>query len=504
MMPIVETLNSDLDNIQVANSIICDIDDIDKHLINSNSKYNLNLLSQNIRSINCNMPNLNTFLHRSKVSWDILVLSECWLSSNRNIPSLDNYHYISTSSHNTQNEGVVIYYNKHLIVTHEEPCLSDTNCLLLSVNSDTCIIAIYRPPSQTNTSKFINSLDVLLTKLSSYKNIILCGDINIDISSNTTDKRAYDYLNLLAGHRILPGHIVPTHGRTCLDHAMIITNLKATCFIIESSITDHECVAVNLQQVTSSFNNSNKSYLVDFSGLDADLSSFNFNYISEFNDANLATDKFINSLSSFIIKNTRTFKTPLRQRIRKPWITKSLLRVMRNRDNLHKKLKRNPNNETLKVTYHRYRNFCNALLRKAKRNFEKQEVQKCKGNNKKIWDSIKSICNCKKTSIGNISLGSTNPVQSANDFNNFFANVGAELADKIISLNQNSHPVTDSYLYPSCSSSLDSLVLLPTDKEEIQNLINGLNNDSLSGVDFISGKIVKRYANLLIPPILHN
>ncbi|CAG4939258.1 unnamed protein product [Colias eurytheme] len=36
MMPIVETLNSDLDNIQVANSIICDIDNIDKHLINSN------------------------------------------------------------------------------------------------------------------------------------------------------------------------------------------------------------------------------------------------------------------------------------------------------------------------------------------------------------------------------------------------------------------------------------------------------------------------------------
>lgn len=108
------------------------------------------------------MPNLLTLLQRTNISWDVPILSECWLRSERPIPYLDNYSYITTTSHKTQNEGVVIYYKNQFNATYEEPVIADANCLLLKLNTETCIIGISRPPSQINTQNFIESLELLL------------------------------------------------------------------------------------------------------------------------------------------------------------------------------------------------------------------------------------------------------------------------------------------------------------------------------------------------------
>ncbi|KOB74109.1 putative tick transposon [Operophtera brumata] len=191
------------------------------------------------------------------MNWDVIVLSECWLPSSKFIPDLDGFNYIHTTANRTQNEGVVIYYNKFLDISYEEPRVSDANCILLKINSDTCVLGIYRPPSETNTTNFVNSLDMLLTKLRKFRNTILCGDVNIDIIEATKDKRSFEYLNILASHSLLPAHDLPTHGLTCLDHMMLKTKLDATCFVVESSITDHECVALTLVTLTK-FEYSNK------------------------------------------------------------------------------------------------------------------------------------------------------------------------------------------------------------------------------------------------------
>ncbi|CAK1583843.1 unnamed protein product [Parnassius mnemosyne] len=45
--------------------------------------------------------------------------------------------------------------------------------------------------------------------------------------------------------------------------------------------------------------------------------------------------------------------------------------------------------------------------------------------------------------------------------------------------------------------------MLPTDEEEILTFIRGLKDNSAVGIDLISGKIIKRYANLLTSSITH-
>lgn len=132
-------INQGLDSITVAKTISCDIEDIEKYVTN-NRLYNLNIISQNIRSITCNINSFTTLILRSKTEWDVIVLTECWLPSAKYIPDLEGYNSISTTVNKTQNEGVVVYYKNHLNISYEEPQISDANCLLLKLNLETCII----------------------------------------------------------------------------------------------------------------------------------------------------------------------------------------------------------------------------------------------------------------------------------------------------------------------------------------------------------------------------
>lgn len=495
-MQSIENLHSDLDSLQIAKSFSCDIDDVKNYILKSN--FTLNLLAQNIRSVNCNLSNLTTLLQRSEISWDILVLSECWLHSARSIPVLDNYNYASTTSHRTQNEGVIIYYVKNLPVTVEEPEICDANCLLLKINSETCIIGIYRPPNQPNTNNFMRSLDSLLAKLSSFKNIVLCGDINIDIAPNSPDKRSLEYLNVLASHCLLPGHTALTHGRTCLDHVMIKTKFDANCFVFESSITDHETVAISMDLYARPDFGNKTAYSIDFKALDDIIQNTSFQPILESTDANTATDLFMSYLSTAINNNSRLIKIPKRQRVSKPWITKGLLRCMRNRDNLHKKLKRDPANDILKVTYKRYRNFCNSIIKKAKRNYDKKEIENAKGNKKQLWDAIKKISgSTKPNDFSSCLISSVNKDKDINSINNFFANVGKNLAEHATNLTQNMPMSFDA------EPPLNSFVMLPPDEDEVFFLIKELKDKCAVGYDQISGKFLKRYIKFLTTPITH-
>lgn len=328
-------INQGLDSITVAKTISCDIEDIEKYVTN-NRLYNLNIISQNIRSITCNINSFTTLILRSKTEWDVIVLTECWLPSAKYIPDLEGYNSISTTVNKTQNEGVVVYYKNHLNISYEEPQISDANCLLLKLNLETCIIGIYRPPARNDTTSFVNSIDSLLTNLSNFKNIVLCGDINIDITANTEDKRCHDYLNVLSSHSLLPGHTLPTHGLTCLDHMMLKTKLDAICFKFESSITDHECVALNIVQNTKLEYIKKTTSRIDYDGLDSAVQNIDFQPVLNSENVDIATNLLIDYLRTAIKNNTQAVRIPNRKRTYKPWINKALLRCMRNRDNLYK------------------------------------------------------------------------------------------------------------------------------------------------------------------------
>lgn len=485
-----------IDNFSIANS--CLLPSIDNFPIGKQkgSKY-LNITHQNIRSISANLDNFLTLIHRTNVFWDIIILTECWLPKTDNVPNVTNYNYCMTTQNYTQNEGVVVYINSMLNVQVDEPNISDCNCLAIRINMDTLILAIYRPWGIPDPTNFIESLNQFLCMNSSIKNIVLMGDINIDIIDSSVISSSY--LDTLCSHGMLPAYSFPTHNKTCLDHIILKTKQQAFCYVSETTVTDHYCTFLILRSNAQVFNQSCKSISrIDYVKLENALKSSDLNSIYSMTDVNLATSYLLNTLSNVILASTLCIKISNRKIIYKPWITPGILRCMRNRDNMHKKVKRNPNNAVLVETYKRYRNFCNILLKKLKRQYYKIEISSAANKcNRKLWRVITSATNINKNKSSATELLSSDPLASINKVNNFFVSICNDSPGKTL-------------LYPptqdtesSLKSHPKSLVLLYTDCAEIEMIILNLKSNSSAGRDNISGIILKRYRDILTEPITY-
>lgn len=463
----------------------------------------LKILTQNIRSINCNFLSLQTLLQRLSLDCDILVLTECWLlcSSNHHIPNIENFNKYSTVKNLNQSDGVVVYVRSNLTVTCEELCFGGSATgLSIRMGSHIAILCIYRSPSTSNIDNFLSSLNNLIPTFSNVTTVAITGDINIDIKPMSLDVRSHDYLNTLAFHGFLPTHTLPTRGNNCLDHLLLKTTRSSVSLVFDTTLTDHCSSLLCISSKKSHGNIVRSITKIDFDAMDKTMATLDFTPIYSMSDSNVATDALVDLLTNAISENSSTKKVPSNKKILKPWITPGLLRCMRHRDRLHKRLKQSPNNITLEISYKRYRNFCNKILKKVKRQFDTQELDKAGNNSKVLWETIQRITSTQKQQHASSQLlsHSDTPSQSCNDLNKFFADMGKKLADNII--NDHTSPILPCS-HTNFSSS--SFVLDHTDIDEIKSVIDSLRSSAATGWDGISPVVLKRYCNILAPVLNH-
>lgn len=183
----------------------------------------------------------------------------------------------------------------------------------------------------------------------------------------------------------------------------------------------------------------------------------------------------------------------------KPWVTPGLVRCIRHRDRLHKQLKSQPHNKLLSITYKRYRNFCNNLLKKIKIEYEKVELQKAGKSSKLVWRYIKN--NALHTNYPEPPFDLINtaisPTEALNEVNNFFVKIGKNLAENTIGIS--SQNLTEQ-LSPSTAF---SFVLLSTDIDEVTSILTGLRDACAVGWDNITNHILKTFKKSLAPPLTH-
>ena len=229
---------------------------------------------------------------------------------------------------------------------------------------------------------------------------------------------------------MLPAHTIPTRYNTCLDHNIIKTNFLTHSYVLNSTITDHNATALFIQiQNSKPLESTSSKKIIDYNALNSYMKNLDLSQIYEISDVNSATKVLVDLLSEAIKTNTKLVKTSNRKRTIKPWMTPGLLRCMKNRDNLFKKLKKHPDNETLQITYKRYRNFCNGIIKKLKNKYDEMELLDAKKNSKLLWDTIKRITHTKKVNeSANKLIQSNDSKTSINEVNTFFTNVGKSLA----------------------------------------------------------------------------
>ena len=158
-----------------------------------------------------------------------------------------------------------------------------------------------------------------------------------------------------------------------------------------------------------------------------------------------------------------------------PWVTTGLRISIKQKHILQNKFEKDPTEEN-KLLYKRHRNLLTTLMRNSERVYYENQLELQKHDLRKSWKIMKEIIGKVNESDENnfeciIERSLAKDVQQiAKAFNNYFTDIGPNLASKIIS---RVNPM--SYI----SSSIENSMFLPhIDETEISTIIKNIKNSS--------------------------
>lgn len=478
----------------------------------------LNIIHLNINSIHANFDNFIVFLETYNLTiCDVIILTESYniLSCNQyNIPGYS-IHY--NNSKFNRNDGVIVYIKSNLNadildIKLDKSLVTLTRVCFKIKNITFGITAVYRN-HDTDKVSFIEDIHNYFSKDINEQIEILIGDINININ-NQEDPIVNLYMSTLNHCGLVPYVHSPTRvtheTNSCIDHIFIkkkikTNNLNCKSFVITSAVTDHYPVMLNVS-LCNSINPKEKRehrkiVKTDYVKLTQLMEEQDWNSVLECNDAELATNLFVNIFLDMMEKS-RIIKTIKIKKFNKlkPWITDGIITSIKHRDKMKKRLLKHYNVE-LDNEYRTYRNNLNKIIHHAKNNYYKNEILNCENNIKKIYKVINEATNEKSNkSNSDIQILDDNGKEfksdkdMANFCNNFFINVGVDMAKTID---------TPHNTYNFAYSSNTSMFLMPLNNNELIKHIHSLKNNSSPGIDGISSKIVKKFHVYILDPLKH-
>ena len=151
-----------------------------------------------------------------------------------------------------------------------------------------------------------------------------------------------------------------------------------------------------------------------------------------------------------------------------------------------------------------YRNKLTHLKNSAKKLYYQDIIRKNKQNTEKLWKTINNIFNVSKQRGNNIPDKMTTGTEDyaygnqcvSNMLNNYFTNVGINLAAKI------SKPVQCNFNISSLiHSNFNSIFIQPIAEDEIRMHIKGLDSSKSTEIDGIPIKYIKMAATVITPKL---
>jgi exonuclease III/predicted metal-binding protein len=401
---------------------------------------------------------------------------------------------------------------------------------------------VYRPPrvkkrrlgedlsDQSNHDIFIKEIEPYLEKIKADNTeTVLMGDLNYDLLETHNNKSCQEYLDSMISNGLLPKITLPTkiNRNSCKLYDHIFTRLKNTSIKSDSciyltNISDHLPVFLSLnfqskRKVRSEYiekrANTVSNQQLFLAKTAEKLSAIQF-------DSCLTTDPNIdyNILENIIVSSydeaIPMTKTKLSKYTHKdsPWITMGLLNSIKTRDILYKKLVRTkPSNPSYDIKLQRLKTHkvtLNKLLRKAKREYYATQFAKFSNDCKNTWKLLSQITGhkakkseppsyFKKTIERQNALPEevtiTDDTQIANEFNNYFANIGPNLSAKI---RYNGKKTVEFYLRSPTTKRFE---FTPVTDLDVLNLIGALEPKDSTGYDNLSSKSL-----IQLSPTIHS
>ena len=228
------------------------------------------------------------------------------------------------------------------------------------------------------------------------------------------------------------------------------------------------------------------------------LRSFGWSSVFSTTDPNSAYTLFFDQINILYNQHIPLTRINLRKhQPRKAWITQGLIKSIKSKYKLCSKFVQN-RTDRREQKYKAYRNKLSHLLKIAKKQYYSCKLESGKANIKATWKTLKDLLNKSKPQLNyphsflhnNVNI--TNPESIANAFNDYFVNVGINLASKI--------PCTNTKFTQFLKRSYpNSFVFYPTDNYEIFSILRNINPNKSPGPDCLDPFVIKQAAEPLAP-----
>jgi hypothetical protein len=488
----------------------------------------------NARSLLKNFENILLFIHSLNHKFSVIAISETWLDDcKQNFVHIDGYNLVVKHRENGRGGGVALYIDSSLHFV--ERCdlnamhVIDTEHVFVSIsleqNVKVNVGAIYSKPDK-DIKLFNDSFSKLIDKIGCEKTMsFILGDYNINLLKYENHSETNNFLNLMFEHHYFPLINRPTrfsaYGSTLIDN--IFTNCmddKFSTGCIISDISDHLPVYAILNNLIEMHIHIKKTKYISVSNrpihdenlkkLEDKLVHTNWNLYdddiktkSDFEEKYTNFTDMLNQIYNDCIPIV-TKKTKAIRDNKKPWITSALIVSARKKNKLYAKWMQSKN-ETDLSNYKTYKNKFIKILRSSQKLYYSDRFQKLEGDIKGTWHLLKDIMNNNNNPnmINELRVNgvkTTDLNQVANAFNDFFINIGPNLAKKI----DDADGSYRDYLTLTTSTSTSpggSFFLQPTSTEEITDIVHNLKSNKASGPDGLAPKVLKHIIPCLVAPL---
>jgi hypothetical protein len=264
---------------------------------------------------------------------------------------------------------------------------------------------------------------------------------------------------------------------------------------ITVDISDHLpvfycCKDLNMQKraksrMTRSFTYENMSAFRD------NLRGINWNRVTSKQDVDDALDEFLDTFHTFYELNFPLRKRRFNRNFDRlnGFMTKGLMTSRRQKNVLFNKQIRHPTHENVDG-FRRYRNIYNSLLRKSKKLYYDDQINKAKSKPIKLWNILKKVSGIQNDTaqISEISDGSNiikDDKMIAEIFNDHFSSIGKTIQDSVIPTE------TDPISYIPNNPNVPAFEILGLGPIHILDVIKSMPGKNSSDINNISMKLIK-------------
>ena len=455
-----------------------------------------------------------------QMGFEIFTFSESWLTEyvNDDLIHIDHYNLIrldrnwneGRSKMPKRGGGVGAYIHEDLVYNAESYATYNVSkkhieCLWVEIirkHAKNIIIGIvYRPPDgnvkmfcEELTNQVNNIIDVKTT------DIFVMGDFNI----NFNDKNDADVRSLLQFQELtnLKQLIVKnTRLSNCIDLIFSNSDTISNSGVIELNISDHDLIYVTLKKQKVQHNRvkfKGRSY-VNYDQDQFKLYLQNHCWLEywEITEPSTCWMYILGVIEEYI-----NVICPLKERKVKEkgelWVTNEILELIYDKDKAWKRAKTSKDPDDI-LTAKRLRNYTLSVIRQAKANYVQQEIGDEANSAKKFWEKINYILpkgtKHKRFNIVDQNSDKLVPDDETADFiNNFFADIGPKLAEKIDTNVSSNKPETVHRVL------MDELYVT---EAEVLKAVKEIDIYKSSSVENLSSRILKDAFMTIIPQLTY-